>query len=573
MTLAACASGFLRQVVCTLAILVLPIVSAQAAETGTRARYLVLTAQPHTSPPFAAVDFVYGPTEKVGRETWHWWQLEVRSEASQSARPLLVLRALTSGDPLAAKPTPLHFARYLLKHPDLGETLEYRDPHTGRALLPGWQDFARYFVPHRAAASHSRQGVPETCEYLGHVLTLTHVGRDPAWEEWRDVKLLELDRELLVGTGRNFKDKEGQRLPQKPQRQNYTYIPFEEADYRVMIAAGINLFTVAPHQEKFVRTEPVFYLRGAGGEPPLRYPADLYRANFLGPVMFMDEPSIIMVGDKLVHDTLKYFSDAAALIEKRTRGTYLSSGGYGAFHLEKTLLDRGVNLGDMRLMQPDFPSWETYYDTAFYQMKGGGAGIVHEGRYQLEPFDKAVEKFTGVPRKHTARELLQYHYAFLRGGTRSFGKFWGTAIYGQCETNLAPEAVTLAYDMGARYVWFWTSDHDHHVPWPEQLELARTLKRHAAARPRPSLAGPPPKIDTAIVIADGYFLSLENLWWVRVMDKDGKNEAAQSYRRLMKRALAAVHECFDRGYSFDITVEDGRKITGYRRIVRVSGEE
>ena len=184
-----------------------------------------------------------------------------------------------------------------------------------------------------------------------------------------------------------------------------------------------------------------------------------------------------------------------------------------------------------------------------------------------------MARFAGQERKHTARELLLYHYAFLRGGTRPFSKQWGTAIYGQCDTNIAPLALTLAYDQGARYVWFWTSDHDHHAPWPEQLALAQTLKEHAQRHPRASIFGPPPKSDTAIVIPDGYFLSLENLWWVRVMDKEGRNEASQKYRRLMQRALQAVHQCFDRGESFDITVDDGRAIPGYRRIVRVDDRE
>jgi hypothetical protein len=224
----------------------------------------------------------------------------------------------------------------------------------------------------------------------------------------------------------------------------------------------------------------------------------------------------------------------------------------------------------MRLKQADFPSWETFYETAFYQMKGGGMGIVHEGRYQLPPFDEAVAKFTGEARRHSARELLQYHYAFLRGAVRPFGKAWGTAIYGQCDTNLAPLALTLAYDMGSRYLWFWTSDHDHHVPWPEQLALVRHLQAHARAHPRASLSAP---VEVAIVIPNGYFLSLENLWWVRVLDKEGRNAAAQKYRRLMQRALAAVHDCFRDGLSFDITVEDGHAITGYRKLIRISDAE
>jgi hypothetical protein len=197
---------------------------------------------------------------------------------------------------------------------------------------------------------------------------------------------------------------------------------------------------------------------------------------------------------------------------------------------------------------------------------------VHEGRYQLEEFNQAVERATGLKRKYTPREMLQYHYAFLRGGTRPFGKHWGTAIYGQCDPTLAPEAFTLAYDMSARYFWFWTSDHDHHVPWPEQLELARHLKEHARQHPRPSLANPAPKRDTVIAIPNGYFLSLDNLWWVRALDQEGKNDASQKYRRLMRRALLAVHECFDRDPAFDITLDDGQPIKGYRRIVPIDDQ-
>lgn len=40
---------------------------------------------------------------------------------------------------------------------------------------------------------------------------------------------------------------------------------------------------------------------------------------------------------------------------------------------------------------------------------------------------------------------------------------------------------------------------------------------------------------------------LKYLWWVRVMDEEGKNEASQ-------RALAEVNRCMARGEDFDITV-------------------
>jgi hypothetical protein len=543
-----------------------------AGEPGAQGSYLVLTARDRQAPPFGSVRFTRGPGERAGAMAAGWWQLEVRREASFDLPPLFLLRGLTSADPLSGPTNAVVFERYQLQIPETGECLEYRHRHTSRALVPGWADFARGFLPRPARGTLWQTGLPETCEFLGHVLTLHHTRSNAGWEAWPEPKLLVLDPELLIGTSRPFKDTEGRRLPQQPQRQDYHYIPFGGEDFRVMMAAGVNLFTVQPNQEAWVRSEPVFYLRGAGGTPPLRFPADLYRANYLGPVMFMDEPSILLVGDTNIHRTLRYFSDAATLIEKRTRLAYDSNGSYGAGCLEKSLAGRGINLGDLRLRHDDYPSWETLYETAFYQMRGGANGIVHEGRYELGPFDATVERFTGVPRRHTADELLRYHYAFLRGGSRPFGKFWGTAIYGQCDTNLAPRALTLAYDLGARYLWFWTSDHDHHVPWVEQMEMVRMLRAHEKAHPRSSLLAAPPAVDVAIVIPDGYFLSLENLWWVRVLDKEGKNEASQQYRRLMRRALAEVHQCFDRNLSFDLTVDDGHSLVGYRKIVRVDGE-
>jgi hypothetical protein len=98
------------------------------------------------------------------------------------------------------------------------------------------------------------------------------------------------------------------------------------------------------------------------------------------------------------------------------------------------------------------------------------------------------------------------------------------------------------------------------------------LQQYARQHPRQSIFATKPKLDTAIVIPNGYFLSLDNLWWVRVLDKEGKNEASQRYRRLMQRALTAVHECLQCGDDFDITVDNGRPIKGYRRVVLIKDE-
>ncbi|MCL6630485.1 MAG: hypothetical protein K6U00_12895, partial [Armatimonadetes bacterium] len=104
---------------------------------------------------------------------------------------------------------------------------------------------------------------------------------------------------------------------------------------------------------------------------------------------------------------------------------------------------------------------------------------------------------------------------------------------------------------------------------------------HAKTHPRPSIFGDQPTRDTVIVIPYGYFLSLQhggsnihaNLWWVRELDTEGQNESSKRYRRVMERAHKAVIECYERGEDFDITVDDGRKIVGYKRVVRISDSE
>jgi hypothetical protein len=529
---------------------------------GTRLHYFIYSGRNHVPPPFATADFVYGPAD--GRKNFRWWQLEVRAKTNLDATPLFVLRALASADPLAEKQLPVQFARYQLRIPETGETYEYCDSTTGNALLPCWAGFERNFLPHPASNTGRNNGAAETCEFLGQLLSLAHTptSADEPWSSWDDVKRLDLNREMLVGNDRNFKDREGHRLA-LPATNDYTYTPLTEEDYRTAIAAGMNLFEIEANQEQWVRSEPVFYLREAAGEPALRYPADLYRANYLGPVMFVDEPASMIYGQML--GAGKFAADFSTLFEMRTRTVYLSADYYGAWYLEAALHRQGVNFGDMRLTQTDYPTWDSYPEATYYEMKGGAFGIVQEGRFNTDAFDYQVFADTGLKMHVTPVQLLKFNYAMMRGGTRPFGKFWGTSIYGQCDPAIAPLALTTAYDMGARYFWFWTSDHQHHLPWNEQMTLARTLKEYAAKHPRPSIYLPQPKRDAVIAIPNGYFLSFRDFHWSS--DTGGK------YRRVLIRALTAVKQCFDRGEDFDITINDGHPLEGYRRVIKIDDKD
>ncbi|MFI5377686.1 MAG: hypothetical protein ACHRHE_00150 [Tepidisphaerales bacterium] len=553
----------------------LPGESTLAAQV--KVRYRVLSAETGASAPFSLVDLAYGPANEGDGISW---QLTVRKEEEGKTSVLFELRGGTSRDPLGDSAEPLKFTRYQLRVTPAGEVLEYRNIHTRLPLLPRWQDFLLHFIPRPAKGARRQQGFPATCEYLGHVLSLERVDADAQWAQWENVKVLELDPELLVGTSGNSRDKEGHRLPQTPQRRNYQYVPLAAEDYRARIDAGMNLFCVSPEQEKWVRNEAVFYIRSAAGDTPVQYPADFYRSNYAGNEMFMDEPTCVMVGDKRIHTRLQYFTDAAAVLTGRIHTGYFGPNG-AAYGIERELRARGISLGDMRLVNADFPTWETVYETACYQLAGGAAGIVHEGRYQLDAFNTNLKASTGLDRVFTAEEMFRYHYAFLRGAARQFGRDWGTSIYGQADPALSPAGINLAYDMGARYIWFWTSDHDHHMPWPEQIELTRSLRRHAMERPRPSIRGQRPLIDKLILIPYGYFLTLESptgrkqpfdLWWVREMDAEGRNDSSRRYRRLMRNAHVEVIKALDARESFDIGVDDGHDVPLYKQAVRVKDE-
>jgi hypothetical protein len=63
-----------------------------------------------------------------------------------------------------------------------------------------------------------------------------------------------------------------------------------------------------------------------------------------------------------------------------------------------------------------------------------------------------------------------------------------------------------------------------------------------------------------------------DLWWIRELDPEKKNESSRRYRRLMQQAFTEVGRALDAGESFDFTVDDGAEITGYRRVVRLSAD-
>ena len=152
-------------------------------EPLTLARYRVLPGEHRGKQPFDVVHFTYGPRPAGDRWTW---ELAVLPTEGAEAKPLFRLRCVTSADPLAGSGGAIEFLSYRLAIADSNRAVEYRDKHTGAALLPPWAEFRRYFVPRPVHGTGRRHGVPHTCEYLGHVLTLRSTEAAPGWEAWSE---------------------------------------------------------------------------------------------------------------------------------------------------------------------------------------------------------------------------------------------------------------------------------------------------------------------------------------------------------------------------------------------------
>jgi len=519
------------------------------------ATYRVYGAGEGTRPPVERFTLTILGTEVRGDRRFVWWQLDVPRGVGKS----FAIRGLSERAPMTSVRGPGQFERYLLRSPQ-GQVLEYRDARTGRAALPQF-DLQEDLLPNPSWGAAFVDGFAAAGTFLGHMAILDDPQAPTPDVAWPEPKVLELRCDLLIGTGRNTRD-DG---TGPDETGEYRYVPFQAKDYAEMIAAGINYFGVKDEQLRWVRDEPVFW-RG-----PVSYPVDLYRSNFAGVTMFSDEPAVRLGWQGLAPERLFHPHQAASMLMTRVAWIYARQNRW-VDGLARRLRQQ-ASLGIMDLPQRLVPTWETEYQTAFYELAGGAPGIVHEGRYVEDGYGWHPDRLFGPGLKMSPRQMLLCYYAFLRGAARAFGGFWGMSIYGQSDPKIRLEAMTLAYEMGARCIWFWTSDHDHHVPYREQLRLARELTAYAAEHPRASLEELRNRAKVAIAFPMGYTLSWGLMWGQRAFEHERPNRAGVSYRDVVAAAMWEGVLCAKRGIPFDFTVEhENLANLGYERILHV-GED
>lgn len=463
--------------------------------------------------------------------------------------------------PFAAEPKAVTISRYILQEPGR-EPIEYVDSRTGKTVIPLF-DFVGQLIPRTQEAI--RESLFEKGTYLGLPIVRKSSQSTSGIQPSESVQRLELRSDLLIGTSRNFRD-DG--TPRKSKQDNYAFVPFTQANYDEMIAAGINYLVVQKEQADWICHRPVFY-EGTG--KTTAFPEELYRPNFLGLQMFIDEPACILAGKYPPGSPL---STAVQMIQEHIRKEMVELG------YRNRLAEQGIVLGGLELVEPQIPIWETYVETSWYQLQANRVGIIQECRWKITPtgepdeflYLQRINQQFGTEIPITPENLFLWSYSSMRGAARAFGAKWGMAIYGQAEPTLRYPSMQLAYDLGAEYLWFWTSDHDHHVPYTEQLALSRRISDYAKAHPR-DLSALRNKAKTAIVLPYGYTLPTSwqlFTWGTHIYPLDKKNDKGLTTQQVLKPAVKEIARCLREKIPYDIVVEgEGFRREGYEKVYEV----
>ena len=461
--------------------------------------------------------------------------------------------------------------RYILREGS-AQPEEYRHIVTGGAVLPSAINLSE-LLP---------QTIPGGIDvmYLGHRYS---AGKAVAntWSLPGAVHTVMLWPDLLIGPASNARTKNDTR---HWDGTDYEMTRLMLDDYRQMALSGINCVRVDDEQAGWAHDLGLFYW-GAGQKLP--YPEMLYRPQYLGPVLFLDEPAVSTRDHKLRPRLSKDQSfresihpqDALAAFESYYSGV-LDHG--PAVQLQALLGARSdVDLGSLTLVQENLFSWETMISTAAYQLTRRPSvpeAFVFEPPGRIGSIRTLPElNMTAGTQYSTgdAGALADLIFGFLRGAARLSGKNWGVSIYGAVERADAYYWLTRAYDLGATHFHFWDNYRLACVPFGEYLAMARHLRDHAASHPLRDLDRLKHAAEVAITLPPGYDLGHTqmgrgNLWGLGELNLERRNSFGVTYRTVMSNFHYEAERSIRRGIPFDALWElSGHPPLGYREVVHI----
>jgi hypothetical protein len=327
-----------------------------------------------------------GPGERREGHMFQWLSLHAAKAKGESFRVWILTEGYPPTSVRAARETT---ARYIVQEGD-AQALEFRHRFSGGAVLPSLGAWNHLF-PRVVEGSPSDGPFAERMRYLGHVYRLEGVAESKSAAGPADARILELLPDVLIGVPHNTRQKDETR---RYDGSDYELIRLTKGDYDEMIQAGMNCLRVDKEQAGWIDRREVFYW-GIGPEET-RYPESLYRSNYLGPILFLDEPAVC-TRDQIVRPRLTKDQE----FRKTITPQMVLEEFQRYFHEAKyrgapTALLRGlaarpdVDVGSMQFLQENLYTWETMVSTALYQLgesaQGPPAAMVFEppGRFRNE---------------------------------------------------------------------------------------------------------------------------------------------------------------------------------------------
>lgn len=534
------------------------------------------------------------PLDSVVREfTLAWGPIQLWHQRPHQWIRLQAVKA--NGDPYrfwllsAGYPAPelrdaqASIARYILQE-GASPPREYRHRFSGVAVLPslgGWV----HLLPRAAELGKldpATNRFPQTVSYLGHRYGFKSQKKSDPFDPPPAVQVIRLTPDALIGVPHNTRQKDGTR---RYDDSDYELVRLTLDDYREMVEAGLNCLRVDAEQALWIRDLDVFYWGDGTAEMP--YPECLYRSQYLGPTLFLDEPAVC-TRDYVIRPRLR--EDAAY---RRNLTPQIAFEAFTQYFREKSLteapwaLSRGltarsdVDLGDMELAQENLFSWETMVSSAAYQLSQDPripAAMVFEppGRVgTLRTLPELNMTYGCQIPVDDPKNLTAIITGFLRGAARLTNKTWGMSIYGSVDRADAFWFLTHAYDLGATRFFFWDSHRLACVPYDECLALARALKAHAENRPHRDLERLTRSAEVAILLPPGYNLGhvqlgKGSLWGVGELNLERVNQSGVQYRTVMGHFFTEIEHCIRLGVAFDLLWDLPKlSVSGYREVVRI----
>jgi hypothetical protein len=519
-----------------------------------------------------------GPLEERNGRSFQWLSLHATKANEESFRVWILTHGYPPTSVRAAQETT---ARYIVQEGN-APALEFRHQVSGEAVLPSLGAWS-YLLP-RAVESASLDGhFPEKAYYLGHIYRLEGVEESKSAAGRLEARILELRPDVLIGVPHNTRQKDETR---RYDNSDYELIRLTRGDYDEMIQAGMNCLRVDKEQAAWIGRREVFYW-GIGPEE-ISYPECLYRSNYLGPILFLDEPAVCtrdqVIRPRLMQDR-EFRKTITPQMVLEDFQKYFQAAKYQG---TPTLLLRGlaarpdVDVGRMQFLQENLYTWETMVSTALYQLGEGEGGppaaMVFEppGRFGTRRTLPEMNMAYGcqIP-VDDPKNLIGIIYGFLRGAARLTDKEWGTSTYGQVDRADASWFLTHAYDLGAQYFFFWDSARLACVPYSECLSLTRTLRAHAQTHPDRDLRALKQAAEVAIFLPPGYnlghvYMGKGNLWGLGELNLERVNRHGVKYRTVMGNFFTEIERCIRMGVAYDLLWDiAGHPPTGYREVVRI----